>query len=153
MWGAAPPQSCKRRCSPYLGSLPPSQSSPRDRAGLNPTAEMSRQVPVPGAGSLELGQRKAREKEQGAGQEEPDGTERGEALVSHTTHCCHHLKFPREHFFLHLCLPTVGWKQRVGCFGALLDFTTLMPSLCWNNKDCGKPALCSALQPKPELHT
>lgn len=78
-----PPQSCKR-CIPSSGSLPASQSSPREEARLSPTAEVSRQVPVPGASSLELGQRKAWAKQQGAGQEEPDGTERGEALVSHT---------------------------------------------------------------------
>lgn len=35
---------------------------------------------------------------------------------------------------MHLCPPITGWKQRVGCFGDLLDFTTLTPSLCWNNE-------------------
>lgn len=95
--------------------------------------------------------RKAREKQRGAGQEEPDSTERGEALLSHTLPPPSQI--PQGALFLHPCLPVAGWKQRVGCFGALLDFTTSMPSLCWNDRHCGKPSLCSATTARliPEL--
>jgi len=50
------------------------------QARLNPAAEMSRQDEM-----------KAREKQPGAGQEEPDGTERGEALLSHTLQTPSHI--------------------------------------------------------------